>query len=74
MKRTVFALCLTFLSACPYAQSEPIGANITGPTEVGTSAMPPGQYSLVEKISGKTYSLTVTNRGNMILSPAAPPS
>lgn len=41
--KTFFALALAILFVCPAAQSEPISANITGPTEVGTSAMPPGQ-------------------------------
>lgn len=32
--------------------------------------MPPGQYYVTEQISKKSYSMTVTDKGNMILGPA----
>jgi hypothetical protein len=32
--------------------------------------MPPGQYYITEQISHKSYSLTVTDKGNMILGAA----
>ena len=41
-----------------------------GPQEVGNTTMPPGQYYITEQISHKSYSLTVTDKGNMILGAA----
>jgi hypothetical protein len=43
---------------------------ITGPTEVGTTTMTPGQYAVIDQNSGAKYSLTVTTKGTMILGPA----
>jgi hypothetical protein len=42
----------------------------SGPQEVGTTTMPAGQYYITEQISHKSYSLTVTDKGNMILGAA----
>ncbi|HEY9719809.1 MAG TPA: hypothetical protein V6C69_20180 [Trichormus sp.] len=42
----------------------------SGPQEVGSTTMPPGQYYITEQISHKSYSLTVTDKGNMILGAA----
>jgi hypothetical protein len=44
---------------------------ITEPTEVGTTTMPSGEYTVTERSSQKTYSLMVTSKGNMILGPTA---
>lgn len=44
------------------------------PTEVGTTTMPPGQYSLTEVNTGKKYSLTVTDKGTMIFAAATAPA
>lgn len=40
------------------------------PSEVGTTTMPSGQYLVIEQTTNKRYSLTVTNKGNMILGAA----
>lgn len=44
---------------------------ISGPTEVGNTIMPPGNYSLRDEQTKKIYSLTVTTKGTMIVAPAA---
>jgi hypothetical protein len=43
---------------------------ITAPTDVGNTTMPPGEYLVTEKSSSKAYSLMVTSKGTMILAPA----
>jgi len=43
---------------------------ISAPTEVGTTTMPPGEYSVTDQASGKKYSLMVTSKGTMILGAA----
>jgi len=40
------------------------------PSEVGTTSMPSGQYLVIEQNTHKRYSLTVTNKGTMILGAA----
>lgn len=45
--------------------------DISGPTEVGNTIMPPGTYSVRDERSKKMYTLTVTTKGTMILAPAA---
>ena len=45
-------------------------ADITAPTEVGTTTMPAGQYLVIDQVSGKKYSLMVSSKGTMILGPA----
>ncbi len=42
----------------------------TAPTEVGSTTMPAGQYSLIEQSTGKKYSLMITTKGTMICGPA----
>jgi hypothetical protein len=42
---------------------------LTSPTEVGTTTIPSGNYIMTDQTSGKAYSLTVTERGTMILGP-----
>jgi hypothetical protein len=59
-------LAVTFAIAVAPAWAE----EVTGPKEVGSTTMPPGQYYVTEQISNKSYSLTVTDKGNMILGPA----
>lgn len=62
--RTIF-LALTFSLLSSPAWAEPTMQS--GPEEVGTTTMPPGQYLVSDQVSHKTYSLTVTQKGNMIL-------
>lgn len=45
--------------------------DISGPTEVGNTIMPPGTYSVRDERTKKIYTLTVTTKGTMILAPAA---
>jgi hypothetical protein len=57
--------------------SENASNSITGPQEVGTTTMPPGNYLVKEQTSGKTFELMVSTKGTMILAPApasAPPA
>lgn len=52
-----------------------LAQNIEEPTEVGTTTMQPGSYSLIQKSTNKAFSLVVTGKGNMILAPeTAPPA
>ncbi|MBS1997058.1 MAG: hypothetical protein JSS86_12130 [Cyanobacteria bacterium SZAS LIN-2] len=44
---------------------------ITAPQEVGNTSMPPGNYTVTERTSGKTYELMVSSKGTMILAPVA---
>lgn len=44
--------------------------DISGPTEVGTTIMPAGSYTLRDEKSKKVYTLTVTTKGTMIVAPA----
>ncbi len=64
MRPIFFALTLAITALPSLAQ-------ITGPQEVGTTTMPSGQYFITEQLSHKSYNLTVTDKGNMILAPAA---
>src|SRR5258705_6301577 len=57
------AIALTILPLAVFADE------ITEPTEVGLSTMPPGEYTLTEKKTSKTYSLMVTKKGSMIMGP-----
>lgn len=66
MRIVILALSVV-LSALPACAQAP---DQSGPQEVGTTTMPPGQYFVTEQISKKSYSLTVTQKGNMILGPA----
>ena len=62
-------------TAPPTATASPAGTTSVSaaPSEVGTTTMPAGQYIVTEQSSGQRYSLTVTNKGTMILG-AAPPA
>jgi hypothetical protein len=64
MRSLFLAMTLTIIAAPVWAEE------VTGPKEVGSTTMPPGQYHITEQISKKSYSLTVTDKGNMILGPA----
>ncbi len=44
--------------------------SVTGPQEVGTTSMPPGNYIIKEQTTGKSFELMVSNKGTMILAPA----
>lgn len=67
MRNVMLALTIALSAMLPAAADT---APITGPQEVGTTTMPAGQYYVTEQISRKSYSLTVTQKGNMILGPA----
>lgn len=64
MRFLFLAVTLSMITAPAFAE------DVTGPKEVGSTTMPPGQYYVTEQISKKSYSLTVTDKGNMILGPA----
>ncbi|MBY0550940.1 MAG: hypothetical protein K2W95_26920 [Candidatus Obscuribacterales bacterium] len=66
MKKNL-ALCVAVALCTPVCSA--FAAEITEPTEVGTTTMPPGQYTLVEKNTAKSYSLMVTRKGTMIMAP-----
>jgi|SRR5271163_2315608 len=66
-------LSIPFFPVCACAQdtaSAPASQAITAPTEVGTTSMPPGEYIVTDQLSAKTYYLTVSSKGTMILGPA----
>lgn len=67
MRNVMLALTVAVSAMLPAAADT---APSTGPQEVGTTTMPAGQYYVTEQISHKSYSLTVTQKGNMILGPA----
>lgn len=67
MRHVMLALTIALSAMLPAAADT---APITGPQEVGNTTMPAGQYYVTEQISHKSYSLTVTQKGNMILGPA----
>lgn len=64
MRFLFLAVTLSMIAAPVFAE------DVTGPKEVGTTTMPAGQYYVTEQISKKSYSLTVTDKGSMILGPA----
>lgn len=64
MRFLFLALSLSMIALPVFAEE------VTGPKEVGTTTMPAGQYYVTEQISKKSYSLTVTDKGSMILGPA----
>lgn len=45
---------------------------ITEPTEVGSTSMPPGEYTVIHNGTNKAYTLMVTSKGIMIMSPDKP--
>jgi hypothetical protein len=75
MRHLVIALSIfvfwTNGTGCLGQTHEP--ANLSGPTEIGVSRMPPGRYELTEQESGKRYWMTVTTKGTMILTPIKEP-
>jgi len=68
MRTLLLAASLALLGAPCFAQAGTTDG--TGPREVGTTTMPAGQYYITEQTTQKSYSLTVTDKGNMILGPA----
>lgn len=72
MRRLMICLGLcsfAFLGTMALAQLHTL-AELTTPTEVGTTIIPSGTYIMMDQTTGKSYALTVTSRGNMILAPA----
>lgn len=76
MRNTLISvLVLGFICVPAFAQDAGSAGStaitaITTPTEVGNTSMPPGQYVITEQISNKSYNLTVSSKGTMILAPA----
>lgn len=72
MQRLFMSLALgSFLVLGVPAQSLAGGlSDMTTPTEVGTTSIPSGDYVVTDNTTGKSYGLTVTTKGTMILSPA----
>jgi len=68
MKTMISALALLVTIAVPCLADDP--AAPVAPKEVGNTAMPAGQYLITEQTSGKSFSLTVTDTGVMILGAA----
>jgi hypothetical protein len=66
MKRAIPGLLAVF---AVFSMSAAHGADITEPTEVGSTTMPPGEYTMVHNGSSKAYTLMVTAKGMMIMSP-----
>ena len=71
MQRLFMSLALgSFLVlGVPYQSLAGGLSDMTTPTEVGTTSIPSGDYVVTDKSTGKTYGLTVTTKGTMILSP-----
>lgn len=45
-------------------------ADVSAPTEVGTTSIPSGNYVVMDQSTGKSYPLSVTTNGTMIIGPA----
>ncbi|MBS2009683.1 MAG: hypothetical protein JST01_21695 [Cyanobacteria bacterium SZAS TMP-1] len=78
MRAIILALSLCFVGASfDQAQAQTAAGaassatEITAPQEVGNTSMPPGNYTVTERSSGKTYELMVSSKGTMILAPVA---
>ncbi|MBS1989232.1 MAG: hypothetical protein JSS83_01875 [Cyanobacteria bacterium SZAS LIN-3] len=76
MRAIILALSLCFVGASfDQAQAQTAAGaassatEITAPQEVGNTSMPPGNYTVTERSSGKTYELMVSSKGTMILAP-----
>jgi hypothetical protein len=65
-------ICSSAFADAPAADSTApaTSLSITGPQEVGTTTMPPGNYVIKEQTTGNSYDLMVSNKGTMILAPA----
>lgn len=81
MRYILLALGLALVSSASSAQQpaqnayqpaqDTLESGIAGPREVGTTTMPPGSYHIVEQQTRKAFTLTVTQKGNMILGAAS---
>lgn len=74
MRYILIALGLALVSSASSAQQpaqDTLESGIAGPREVGTTTMPPGSYHIVEQTTRKAFTLTVTQKGNMILGAAS---
>ena len=45
-------------------------ADVSEPTELGTTSMPSGSYMVTDESTGKSYPMTVTAQGTMVIGPA----
>ncbi|CAN5276865.1 hypothetical protein BH10CYA1_BH10CYA1_45760 [soil metagenome] len=75
LKQTLGALLCTIICSAAFADgiadsTSSTSLSVTGPQEVGTTSMPPGNYLIKEQTTGKSFSLMVSNKGTMILAPA----
>lgn len=70
MRATLLATTLALIVSPVFAQGSPSATSTQPPTEVGTTTMPPGQYYITEQTTHKSYSLVVSDKGNMILGAA----
>jgi len=70
MKTIISALALMLTIAVPCLADDSASSAALTPQEVGNTSMPAGQYLITEQISGKSFSLTVTDKGMMILGSA----
>jgi len=67
---TCLVLCsFAWLGTVALAQMRNL-TDLTTPTEVGTTTIPSGNYVVTDEATGRTYPLTVTTQGNMIIGPA----
>jgi|688.fasta_scaffold412436_2 hypothetical protein len=77
MLKQIFSASLLLTLSCSAVSAdgtttatETFSNSVTGPQEVGTTTMPPGNYLIKEQTSGKTFELMVSTKGTMILAPA----
>ncbi len=75
LKQILGASLCTLICSAAFADgaadsSASTSLSVTGPQEVGTTSMPPGNYIIKEQTTGNSYSLMVSNKGTMILAPA----
>ncbi len=71
MKRVFVSLAILSCVSLNHPVEAQTSSDLTAPTEVGNTTMPPGQYTMIEQTTGKKYSLMVTTKGTMICGPAA---
>ncbi|HEY9685193.1 MAG TPA: hypothetical protein V6C86_26705 [Oculatellaceae cyanobacterium] len=71
MRFQITAALLMLVALALPGRADPFGRatgnSVAPPKEVGTTSMRPGNYTLTEQNSGRSYSLMVTDSGRMVL-------
>ena len=68
------AVATAFLPLAAIAEETVNIDSLTEPTEIGSTSIPAGEYTVTDKKTSKAYTLMVTKKGSMILGPGAAPT